>query len=391
MTVAIFASAFYPHVGGVEELVRQLAREYRTRDIASIVITNRWPRDLPRYETVDEIPVYRVALRAPEGSNTAWMTYAASLLAIRRYIAHVLRQHHVDLIHVQCVSTNGLYARLAARDLRLPLIVTAQGERLMDASGVYQRSTFMNTVLRGLLRTADGITACSSEVLSDLETYSGQLFGTRAQVIYNGVSIDDFTDASVARYSHPRPYVLALGRLVPQKGFDVLIRAFAAAMEGGRFDHDLLLAGNGAERERLTALVAELELGDRVHLLGAADRPTVVGLYKGCSFFVLPSRYEPLGIVNLEAMAAGKAIIATRVGGVPELVRDQDNGLLVEPQNSAQLAEALLRLAGDEALRSTLAAAGRRFVNDFTWPVIADEYLRFYQGHGCVDLTMDRT
>ena len=382
MTVAVFPSAFQPHVGGVEELVRQLVREYRVRGVDSIVVTNRWPRDLPEYEAVDDISVYRIPLRAPEGSPTAWMTYAGTHAVIRRRIRRILRRHSVDLIHVQCVSTNGHYAYLAAQDLNVPLIVTSQGERLMDATAVYERSAFLNATLRHLLNAADGVTACSAEVLRDLEAYAGRSLGDRAQVIYNGVSLDDFTDVATQPYRHQRPYVLALGRWVPQKGFDVLLRAFAAAVESASFDHDLLLAGDGPERPSLSTLVAELGIADRVHLLGIADRYKAVSLYKGCSFFVLPSRYEPLGIVNLEAMAAGKALVATRVGGVPELVTDGDNGLLVEANNHRELANAMVRLASDQPLRCALGSKGRSFVGDFTWPRIAERYLECYRGHG---------
>jgi len=382
MTIAIFASAYYPHVGGVEELVRQLVREYRARGVAAIVLTNRWPRDLPRYELVNDAPVYRVPFRAPEGSNTARITYAATRGAIRRETSAVLRRHAVRLVHVQCVSANGLYAHLAARELDLPLIVTAQGERLMDASRVYERSAFQNDVLRNLLHEADAITACSREVLRDLGEYAGHALGNRAQVIYNGVSLDDFLDVTIAAYPHPRPYVLAVGRLVHQKGFDLLIRAFAAAVDRDPFGHDLLLAGDGPERRLLAGLIADLNLADRVHLLGMADRRTVVSLYKGCSFFALPSRYEPLGIVNLESMAAGKAIVATRVGGVSEIVRDNENGLLVDPQDGHGLTEALLLLAQDESLRRDLGARGQTDVEAFTWSHIAGQYLACYRAHG---------
>jgi glycosyltransferase involved in cell wall biosynthesis len=359
-------------------------REYRVRDVGSIVVTNRWPRNLPEYEVVDDIPVYRVPLRSPEGSHSAALTYGATHTIIRHSIRRILRNHSVDLIHVQCVSTNGHYAYLSAQDLGVPLIVTSQGERLMDATGVYERSAFLNATLRLLLSAADGITACSAEVLRDLETYAGKSFGDRAQVIYNGVSPSDFTDESVEPYRHLRPYVLALGRWVPQKGFDVLLRAFAIAIESPAFGHDLLLAGDGPERASLTALAVELGLGDRVHLLGMADRRLTVSLFKGCSYFVCPSRYEPLGIVNLEAMAAGKAIVATRVGGVPELVRDGENGLLVEADSARALSAALLRLAEDESTRRELASRGCETVGDFTWPRIAERYLQCYRESGWV-------
>jgi glycogen(starch) synthase len=244
----------------------------------------------------------------------------------------------------------------------------------MDATRIYQRSAFMNWNLRRLLEEADYITACSKNTLDDMEEYWGKSFNGKARVIYNGIQLSDFE--SGASFSHPKPYILGIGRLVKQKGFDVLIKAFARADIPS---HDLLLAGEGSERLALEQLVESLKLKDRVFFQGRADRPTAVSLFKGCSFFVLPSRHEPQGIVNLEAMAAGKAVIASRVGGVPEIVLDDETGVLVEGENDEALAAALTRLGNDEPLRQRLGAAGQRRAQDFSWPAIAEQYIDIYR------------
>jgi glycosyltransferase involved in cell wall biosynthesis len=115
-----------------------------------------------------------------------------------------------------------------------------------------------------------------------------------------------------------------------------------------------------------------------VHFIGRADRKKAVGLFTGCSFFVLPSRQEPLGIVNLEAMAAGKAVIASRTGGVPEIVADGETGLLAPPADIPALSAALQKLAGDAALRDRLGRAGRERVKNFTWESVAIAYRQVY-------------
>ncbi len=378
MNIALFASAFYPHVGGVEELVRQLARTYNARGDRAIVLTNRWPRDLPSYEDYQGIPTYRLAMRAPEGSLKAKLNYQLTHASIEKEMLQILRRHEIEMLHVQCVSVNGHYARIAAQQLKLPLVVTAQGERTMDATGVYEHSQFLNQTLRTLLKEADFLTACSQNTLDDLKTYSGDDFGARARVVYNGIATDDFSD-EIAPHQHARPYILGIGRWVPQKGFDVLLRAFAQAAQNENFDHDLLLAGEGSERAKLESLVAELKLAERVHLLGRAERPRAVSLFKGASFFVLPSRHEPFGIVNLEAMIAGKAVVATRVGGVPEIVHHEKNGLLVEGDDVESLSAAITRLASDETLRARLGANGREFAREFSWANIAAQYREIYQ------------
>ena len=374
MNVALFASAFYPGLGGVEELVRQLAHIYPGKGAQPIVITNRWPRTLPAYEEYEGIPLYRIAMRVPEGGIKARVNYALTHPAIQRSLRRILTARKIELLHVQCVSSNGYYALLAKQELSLPLVVTTQGERTMDATGLYRRSAFMNRILRQLLVEADHITACSRHTLDDMEHYFGKPFGERADVIYNGIETRDFLQGEP--YAHPRPYVLGIGRMVAQKGFDSLIRAFARADMPG---YDLLLAGDGEERPALQAFTTSLGLNTRVHFTGRADRATTVALFKGCAFFALPSRQEPFGIVNLEAMAAGKAIVATRVGGVPEVVQEGSTGLLVPPDDPDALAAALTRLATDSALRCRLAESGRERAQQFTWSAIAEQYLEVYR------------
>lgn len=374
MNVALFASAFYPHVGGVEELVRQLAHAYRDRGVSAIVLTNRWPRSLPFFEEYQGIPVYRLALRVPEGSLKARVNYHLTHRAIFQNLLGILRKHDIDLLHVQCVSSNGYYALQAKRALGLPLVVTTQGERTMDAAQIYQRSPLMNRTLCALLAEADFITACSQNTLDDMEDYYGTPFGPRARVIYNGINLNEF--AQDFPFQHPRPYILGMGRLVPQKGFDVLIRAFAQA---NVTNCDLLLAGDGPERAALETVACENGVQDRVCFLGRADRPTAVSLFQGCDFFVVPSRQEPQGIVNLEAMAAGKAVIASRVGGIPEVVQDGQTGLLVPGEDVEALAQAVTHLAADPGLRLRLGQAGRERAQQFAWPTIADQYLALYE------------
>src|SRR5579884_3096725 len=169
MNVAIFASAFHPSLGGVEELVRQLAHAYRAKGVSAVVVTNRWPRDLPEHEVYEQIPVYRFPMRIPEGGAKAKLTYALTSAGIRSRLIQVLKERQIELIHVQCVSGNGYYALEARRALRLPLVVTTQGERTMDASRIFERSAFLNGVLRDLLAEADFITGCSGDTVRDVE------------------------------------------------------------------------------------------------------------------------------------------------------------------------------------------------------------------------------
>ena len=386
MNIAIFASAFHPSLGGVEELVRQLAHALGRAGHRAIILTERWPRDSPEREEFEGLSVYRFPFRVAVESRSATRRLRAQITAglsrprVEHQIARLLREQKIDIVHVQCVSSNALYACAAARALELPFVVTLQGELTMDAAQIFQKFESARAMMRGSLQAADVITGCSGQTVAEAQEFFGQPFGERARVVYNGIRLQDFE--GVKSYAHSKPFVLGIGRHVPQKGFDVLLRAYAmgrkSALEAGQSWPDLLLAGDGAQHETLQSLGQQLGLSEAVHFVGRVDRAGAVALFKGCSFFVLPSRHEPMGIVNLEAMAAGKAVIASRVGGVPELVNDEENGLLVPPDDAPALAVALARLTNDAALNARLGENGARRVRDFDWDAIAAQYLDVY-------------
>jgi glycosyltransferase involved in cell wall biosynthesis len=279
-----------------------------------------------------------------------------------------------DVIHVQCLSANAEYAVRVKQRLHLPLIVTLQGEFTMDAGGVFQRPDVQAGVRR-VLGHADLITGCSAKTLADGEAICGYSFGSRARVIFNGAKVGDFSTAKA--FIHPKPYVLALGRAVRQKGFDVLLRAWALLKET---QWDLLIAGEGPELPALATLSRELCLEKSVHLLGRADRSRVTALFAGCDIFALPSRAdEGLPVVCAEALAAGRATVATRVGGVPEVVIDGTTGLIVPKEDAPALAGALRLLIDAPVLRAAFADAARRRSNQFSWTAITDQYLEAYR------------
>ena len=162
----------------------------------------------------------RYAFLAPRRHPVRW---AEAMLGRGRLVNRIvedLRPTKPDVVHVQCVSTNGWYGEQVARRLDVPLVVTLQGELTMDASKIYERSKFLRTSLRQLLRTADAVTACSAQVLKEAEAFADLSLGERGFVIHNGVTVADF---DVAPHKPGFRYALAVGRLVNEKGFDTLL------------------------------------------------------------------------------------------------------------------------------------------------------------------------
>ena len=175
--VAILASAFSPHKGGVEELVRQLALSLRAKGDRPAIFTMRWPRSLPAAEVLEGTPVYRFVFRSPEGRfRDVGRAAIANPFTMTRFV-RTLRRERCALLHVQCVSTSAWFAVQASRLLRVPLVVTLQGELTMDATGLYQRSRMAQHTLRVALGHADAITACSQATLTEAEQWFGRPFG----------------------------------------------------------------------------------------------------------------------------------------------------------------------------------------------------------------------
>lgn len=371
---AIFASAFHPHVGGVEELVRQLSLGQRALGMSPTVVTNRYPKDLAHRDVHDGVDVLRYPFRVPGMEARQLAGWAVNTRSTQSDIAAALKTRRADLVHVQCVSSNAYYAVRAAQRLDLPLVVTMQGELSMDAAQVFQRSAQARRIWRGALDAAQIITGCSEYVLREAEAVYGKPFGQRGQVIYNGVALRDFTDPLPA---DGRPFVLGIGRHVEQKGFDLLLDAFEQIHH--RFpDVDLCIAGDGPSRPALEHRAASLLASGRVRFLGKVDHARAVRLFQQAHVFVLPSRHEPQGIVVLEAMAGGAPVLAAKVGGVPEVVSDGTDGVLFDHQVPHSLTEHLSALLADASLRARLAENGRRRAAAFDWSAVTQQYIGCY-------------
>jgi glycosyltransferase involved in cell wall biosynthesis len=199
----------------------------------------------------------------------------------------------------------------------------------------------------------------------------------KISVIHNAVALSEFT-----RHANPAlranlsggagPVVLTVARLDQQKGVEYLVEA-AALVPGATF----LVAGEGPERGRLERRAAELGLDTRVLFLG--HRQDIPDLLAACDVFVLPSLFEGLALSILEAMAAGKPVIATAIEGTSEVIRDGENGLLIPPTDPTALASAVRQILGDPVRAQRLAAAGRaRVQREFSTEILIERTMGVY-------------
>ncbi len=238
------------------------------------------------------------------------------------------------------------------------------------------------------LEGADRIIAVSQGMRSDVMEAYPEVDPARVEVVYNGIDPDAYrpdpaTDVLAAiGVDLTRPYVAFVGRVTRQKGLPVLLEAAAAL----RPEAQLVLLAGAADTPELAAEVDRLVAKLRATRTGVfwiekmLPRPSVAQVLSHATAFVCPSVYEPLGIVNLEAMACATAVVASAVGGIPEVVEDERTGLLVPPSEPAALAAALNRLLDAPGLAEQLGAAGRmRAVSEFSWRAIAEQTAALYE------------
>lgn len=214
------------------------------------------------------------------------------------------------------------------------------------------------------------MTAVSRYAAADLETR----FGAReVQIVPNGLDLHEPVGAPPAGL--PERYVAAIGRLVHNKGYDLLIEAFARL---GRADLGLVIGGDGPERDHLVRRARNLGIGDRVVLPGRLSRGQVGAVLRGAELLVMPSRAEAFGIAVLEGWRAAAPVIASNRGGASEFVTDGRDGLLVDPTDVPALAAAMTRVLGDPEWAGSLARSGRLRVQDFDWAAVVERYESLY-------------
>ncbi len=375
MRVALVPSAYAPAVGGVEVLTARLASHLQGRGHSVEVWTARSRGDsLSPEETVEEIGVRRFVFTLPRAHMRSLVGFPFAARSDMAALTSAARKFRPDIVHVQCFSGNGAYATAVSYLTGVPLVVTLQGETVMDDQDIYDHSAILRTCLRLGLRRAAAVTGCSAFTLEDARARFG-LDMTKARVIFNGVDLAETPETSL-RLPFER-YVLGLGRVVRKKGFDLLLEAFArlARMHP---EVGLVIAGDGPELGRLRHHASSSGVAERVFLPGRLTRGEVAAAMRGAEVVVMPSRVEPFGTVALEAWRAGVPVIVTSRGGAPEFVAHGLSGLVVDPLHPAQLAEALGSLLASAELRERLAVGGMAQLPRFRWSTLVADYETVY-------------
>jgi glycosyltransferase involved in cell wall biosynthesis len=288
---------------------------------------------------------------------------AMALVALLRLI----RRERPLIVHTHTAKA-GTLGRLAAWLARVPVVVHTYHGHVFRGYFSPARTRLFLAVERWLARRTDRLLTVSAQVRRELLELG---IGTPEQlvVVPLGLDLDPFLAVGAAGDGELRralgiepaaPVVAVVARLVPIKAHEVFFGA-AAIVSARRRDVRFPVVGDGERRAELEALVTRLGLAGSVRFLGwRGDLPAI---YREADVVVLTSRNEGSPVSLIEAMAAGRPVVATRVGGVPDLVEDGVNGCLVDPDRPAAVAEAVLALLDDPDRRHALGQAGRKRVH----------------------------
>ncbi len=362
-------------LGGMETHALVLARAMdRNRYDLRVIIPARpyldpLADDLVRYD----IPVHRLTLDGQQPLGQRWTSFWA--------LVRLLRTHHVDVMHQQRTGPfHGKLACLAAKAAGVPVIVAT--EHQAPSPQIPRRVLLQNALID---RLVDRIIVVSEDNRARQLAHTGRK-PSKVVTIYNGIPIQEWKPrppevvAAQKRelgLDNAAPIIGTVGRLAEQKGLPYFLRMAALLLPdfpAARF----VIVGDGPLRNELVALARNLGLADRVVFTGfRTDVPDLMSVF---DLFVLASVYEPFGLVLVQAMALEKPIVASRVGGIPEVVADGETGLLAPPRDPAALAEAAARLLRDEALARRMGQAGReRVLAQFTAEAMARKTMALYE------------
>jgi len=396
--VALLTTDYLPNIGGVAQHIYELARALAAigEDVEIIApdsSTN--PRNLFRAPFEDRNAGLRV-WRIPLCLNRSIRFVSGQItgrLSRRRFTSKCIARLHSsppDVLHWHAIDTHGYPPEFFIG----PRVWTNHTSNFIE--GIKTRSGLVH--YRREASAADHI-ICPSEELADLTVEIG-VPRERVHFISNGVDSQRFrpdVNASAWRsrlnLGNNSQLVLCPRRLERKNGVRYFVEGALEALASGQKNCIFAIAGNytgprhDSDEDLVAAMIDNSPFGGSFRLLGRVENSEIPGLYAAADFVVMPSLLEATSLSAMEAMASGKAVLSTNVGGLPFLVRGEENGILVPPADPSALANGMKRLLADPELRTRMGTSGRQRVEeDLDWSKIARQTLDIYR-HAGADLS----
>ena len=370
MKIAQVTKYFYPHSGGIETHVFGICNGFIERGHKVLIFTSNEPWT-KRRERLYGMRIFR---------SSIFFTLFNGPFAPGIFID--LMKEDYDLIHLHLPDPfNSIFALIASKLRKKPLIVTYHADIIKDKRRHKPFKFFYKFFLNCVLNNARKIIATSPNYVEGSNVL--KRFKNKVEIVPNFVYIGRFNPrlkgaGIISLYSLERKrIILFLGRLVPYKGVEYLIKAFKKVKDKIK-DSALIIAGDGPLKGELKKLSQDLQIDDVLFV--SVTEEDLPQYYAACDVFVLPSvtRQEAFGIALLEAMACGKPVVATNIGGMPYVVNGA--GIIVEPKDINALSSAILKILQNDKLSKELGRKARaRVEKEFNQDLVTEKILKIYR------------
>jgi glycosyltransferase involved in cell wall biosynthesis len=362
MKILYWTDFFLPWIGGIETFSMDLIPALQARGHEVTVVTSFHKSNLPAVEDLGSIRVHRFPMWGAIRANDL-----RGLVAVTRAITALKRELRPDVTHLHFGATS--YFHLQTRTaVSAPTLTTVHA---LPESSLGEDSLFTKAVHTS--RAVNTVSARAHQVLS--RAYPGVV--DRLSFVYYGLAPLQST-MEVVSPSFDEPLILCLGRLTPQKGFDLAVKAFARIQQTVPKAR-LVIVGEGVEESALKQLAATLGIEEKVDFPGPVLPQDVYRVMNRATMVLLPSRFEGLPLVALQAAKMQRPIISSAVDGLPELIVDHESGLVLKDNNEVELGRAILALVQNpEAAIAMGKAVAKRFEERFGFDHCVSQYERLY-------------
>ena len=354
MKIAVLATKFPPgDIGGAEISALNFAKLASKKH--DIHVITREQSGLVDGSKKNGFTIHTVKSRRGPGLLRYWST--------ARALAKKAVEIEPDIIYSVALYSAGMAGTMAGEKLKIPVVIRLAGEIYWTGGPLQRRA------VKKILKGSDMVIALTEHMKREVLRYNSK---TKVVVIGEGVDYRLFRDSRKAAL--PKNSILYVGRFVKMKGTEYLVKAFKTVKEDLP-DAKLFLGGYGPEELNLKALVKGLGLSD-VKFLGKLGRKDMARYLKGCTVFAFPSTSEGFPLTIVEAMSAGCPMVSTNVRGLPEVLKDGRNGMLVNPRDPEALGKKIVKLLKTPAMREKFSRNNVRDAEQYSWENIVSKILK---------------
>jgi glycosyltransferase involved in cell wall biosynthesis len=372
MKIALVCPASFPatQFGGIVFLAIDLAREISemghdvtiyTTDLDFSNGANKFNKQLPRIEKFEKFTI-----------NRTHVWFSLKLFFINTAMSKEIKNDKPDIIHtIGLRSYQSITAWRISKKLKIPLVVSDQGG--LTTHPFLTKSSLFLKILYKIQKVLIKKIINDASAISVANEYEKKIFlefneNSKIEIIRNGVNLETLVSKEnfKTKYKINNKFILFVGRFSIVKGIKTLIQAFNIIQNENKFpDISLIIMGvDFGYEEDMDKLIHTLNLSEKIIVIKNPPREDVISAYGESEFLVLPSQWELSPLVPLESFAFKKPVISTKSHGIPFTVKDNENGILVEPDDSEQLSKAINKLLFDNKLRDKLGLSGYNFVHE---------------------------